>query len=206
MFTAFNRRCFLSGAAAAVAGVSSLQAGDPPSVSEPRATDGDDRVQPNWDEQFTLTVGPKSGDLAGTTDRVIQAAVDSVGRHGGGTVRILPGTFTLRNAIHLPSGIRLLGSGEETVLTRGPSETIPLAADSDWYDQEITLENTGGLRVGDGVTLTAKNPHNGSRVVVKRTLIARSGNRFRLSDGIRENLWLTGEPQCSSLLSEHQTW
>lgn len=202
-----NRRRFLAGAAAATAGFPGLQADTTPPVTRPRATDGDSRVEPNWDERLTITVGNDSGDLAGHTDRVIQAAVDTAGRLGGGTVRLLPGKFTLRNAIHLPSGLRLLGSGPETILTRGPSETIPLSADSDWYDQEITLKESGGLRVGDGVTLTAKNPHNGSQVVVKRTLVARSGRRFKLSDGIRENLWLTGEPQCSSLFplltSEH---
>ena len=31
-----------------------------------------------------------------------------------------------------------------------------LAADSDWYDQEITLENTAGFQVGDGICLRAR--------------------------------------------------
>jgi parallel beta-helix repeat protein len=35
--------------------------------------------------------------------------------------------------------------------------------------------------------------------VIKRTLVARSGNRFKLNDGIRENLWLSGEPTASLL-------
>jgi hypothetical protein len=38
-------------------------------------------------------------------------------------------------------------------------------------------------------------------------LVARSGNRFKLNQGLRENLWLSGEPTCSSLFplltSEH---
>ena len=55
------------------------------------------------------------------------------------------------------------------------------------------------FRVGDGITLMAKNPHDGSQTVIKRTLTARSGNRFKLSDGLRKNLWLTGKPTCSSL-------
>jgi nitrous oxidase accessory protein NosD len=44
-------------------------------------------------------------------------------------------------------------------------------------------------------------------VVIKRTFVARSGKRFKLSDGLRENLWLGGKPTCSSLFplftSEH---
>jgi hypothetical protein len=35
--------------------------------------------------------------------------------------------------------------------------------------------------------------------VIKRTLVARSGNRFRLDSGLRENLWISGKPTCASL-------
>lgn len=184
---------------ALAAGASPLTADNRPPVKNPRATDGDDRFEPDWQKKLTLTVGTKNGDLTGNSDRVLQAAVDYVARLGGGTVKVLPGTFTLRNAVHLPSKVRLTGSGQETVITRTASETIPLSADSDWYDQEITLEKKGNFRVGDGITLTAKNPHDGSSTVIKRTLVAQSGNRFKLNDGLRKNLWLSGKPQCSSL-------
>jgi len=99
----------------------------------------------------------------------------------------------------LPSRIRLQGSGPETVITKIASQTIKLSEDSDWYDQEITLAEAGQFQVGDGVTFVTKNPHNGSQTVIKRTLTARSGLRFKLNDGLRENLWLSGEPTCSSL-------
>ena len=112
---------------------------------------------------------------------------------------MLPGTFTLRNAIHLPSGIRILGSGADTLLTKIASESVPLSAESDWYDQEITLAQPKDFQVGDGVLLRAKNPHDGGDQVIKRTLVARSGNRFKLDDGLRSNLWLSGDPTCSSL-------
>ncbi|QDU38327.1 Pectate lyase superfamily protein [Maioricimonas rarisocia] len=196
-----SRRSFLVASAGLMAsGLSAFaRAEGRPPVHAPRATDGDDRHEPIWDERFTLTVGQKQGDLIGRDDRVLQAAVDYVARLGGGTVQILPGTYTLRNSVFLPSGVRLRGSGPDSIITKGPSETIKLAADSDWYDQEITLAQPGPFRVGDGVVLRTKNPHNGSIDVIRRTLVARSGNRFKLDDGIRKNLWLSGEPTCSSL-------
>ena len=195
-----NRRSFLTTAALAAVGTTlRLQADDRPVVASPRATDGDERFEPDWDKRLTVTVGTKSGDLVGSTDRVIQAAVDYVARLGGGSVLLLPGTYTLRNAVFLPSKIRLTGSAAETVITRGPSQTVALAADSDWYDQEITLAKPQDFRVGDGITLMAKDPNNGSQTVIKRTLVARSGNRFKLNDGLRKNLWLSGKPECSSL-------
>jgi hypothetical protein len=202
-----DRRRFLGTSSVAVAALAGPAAAggaatrtDPrPPVRDPRATSGDTRHGPKWDERFTLTVGTDSGDLCGRDQRVIQAAVDTVARMGGGTVKLLPGTFRLRNAVYLCSNLRLVGSGPDTVLVKEPSVTAKLAADSDWYDQEVTLADAGGFRVGDGVCLRAKNPHHGGPTVLKRTLVARSGNRFKLDKGLRENLWAAGSPTASTL-------
>lgn len=206
------RRRFLQSAASLLTlpGLAaSLGAQDPVPVTDPRATDGDERYEPKWDETLTITVGPKQADLVGADDKVIQAACDYIARLGGGTVQLLPGTFTLRNAVFLPSRIRLAGSGPETIITKAASVSVALSADSDWYDQEITLENASGFQVGDGVVLRAVNADHGGQTVIKRTLVARSGNRFKLDRGLRENLWVSGKPRCASLFplltSEHTT-
>ena len=196
-----TRRSFLGCTAAAIATFLSGQARSQelPQVTDPRATDGDDRCEPDWDERLTVTVGPEKADLIGAGDKVIQAAVDYVARLGGGTVHVLPGTYTMRNSVFLPSGIRLMGSGDDTIITKIPSITVPLAEDSDWYDQEVTLSDASGFQVGDGLLLRSKNPHSGSTEVIKRTVVARSGDRFKLNDGLRENLWLSGKPTVSLL-------
>jgi hypothetical protein len=170
-----------------------------PPIPPPRATSGDAVVQPKWDERLTVSVGPRKADLVGTTDRVLQAAVDYVARLGGGTVRVLPGTYQLRNSVFLRSGVRLLGSGLDSVLLKAPSVTTRLAADSDWYDQEITLADATGFELGDGVCLRTKNPHNGGTEVLKRILVARSGKRFRLDRALRQNYWLMGESTAATL-------
>ena len=197
----FNRRGFIGASLGFASALTATPAfsDDRPPVRHPRATDGDDRHEPNWNERFTLTVGAKKGDLIGNNDRVLQAAVDYVARLGGGTVHVLPGTYTLRNSIFLPSKVRLLGSGQDSVLTKIASESITLSEDSDWYDQEITLSKAAGFQVGDAVVLKTKNPHTGGTDVLRRTLVARKGNRFKLNDGLRKNFWLTGKPTCASL-------
>ena len=197
-----SRRRFLGAAMATGMGAASLnplEAGQPPVVKRPRATDGDRRFEPDWNERLSISVGTKSGDIVGSGDKAIQAAIDYIAGKGGGTIQIQPGTYTLRNALHLPSNIRLSGSGPETIITKGASETVALSEDSDWYDQEITLEKSAGFQVGDGVVLIAKNPGNGTQNVIKRSLIAQSGNRFKLNDGLRKNLWLAGKPTASTL-------
>ncbi len=171
---------------------------DRPPVTNPRATAGD-LVEPVWKERLTITVGPKDADVAGVTEKAIQAAVDSVARWGGGTVRILPGTYRLRNAVYLQSNVRILGSGLDSVLIKEPSVKSALAADSDWYDQEITLADARGFQVGDGICLRAKDTGHGGNIVIKRTLVARNGNRFKLDRALRENTWLPGSPTAATL-------
>lgn len=197
-----SRRVFLgSVVGSGLAGLTGLSRAKDrrPEVDRPRATDGDDRFEPNWDERLTLTVGPDKADLVGKDDKAIQAAFDYVTRLGGGTVKLQPGTYTLRNSVFLPSKTRLLGSGADSIITKIASQSVDVSADSDWYDQEITLKDASGFRVGDGITLQLKNPHNGGTEVIKRMLVAQKGNRFKLNDGLRKNVWLSGKPTCSSL-------
>ncbi len=190
---------FLLGACAAEQTWGQSEPGrSPAAAGNPRAIAGDP-VEPAWDERLTVTVGERDADIVGTTDRAIQAAVDYAGQRGGGTVQISPGTYRLRNAIYLSSRIRIKGSGPDTVLIKEPSVTTTLAADSDWYDQEITLADARGFQLGDGICLRAKNPATGGPVVIKRTLVARTGNRFRLDRALRENLWLQGAPTAATL-------
>ncbi|RPI88310.1 MAG: right-handed parallel beta-helix repeat-containing protein [Planctomycetaceae bacterium] len=197
-----SRRDALKCSAAALAGWIAPASGDDqgrPAVDNPRATSGDDVHEPNWEERLTLTVGPHDADIVGTSEKAIQAAVDSVTRWGGGTVRILPGKYLFRNAVYLASKVRVVGSGTDTEIVKAPSVKTKLSADSDWYDQEITLADAAGFRVGDGICLRAKNPHHTGSNVAKRTLVARSGNRFKLDRPLRENFWEMGDPTVATL-------
>ncbi|MBP9226309.1 MAG: hypothetical protein KBF76_20750, partial [Verrucomicrobiales bacterium] len=101
--------------------VTPVAAADRPPVSQPRATSGDTEVEPAWEERITVTVGHEGGDINGTGHIALQAAVDYVAGKGGGTVRILPGIYRLRNAVYLQSGIRLIGSRADTILIKEPS-------------------------------------------------------------------------------------
>ena len=171
---------------------------DMPPVLTPRATSGDRVHEPDWEQGLTLTVGQDQADIVGKNDKAIQAAVDYVARLGGGTVHVLPGTYRLRNSIFLRKGVRLLGSGTDSVLVKEPSHETVLAADSDWFDQEVTLANPDGFQVGDGVILETKNPHTKGTDILCRTLVARSGNRFKLDKALRKNFWTMMEPTISS--------
>ncbi len=107
-----RRRQFLTAPLALAAGIR-LQGDEKPKaleVTDPRATSGDP-VEPNWESGNTVTVGPHRADMVGSDQKAIQAAVDYVARLGGGTVRILPGTYRMRNAVYLRSRVRIVGNG-----------------------------------------------------------------------------------------------
>ena len=199
MSFAINRRVVLASAVTIFSGAASGSEPGSPKVTRPRATDGDQKSHPNWDDHLTISVGNRGADINGSDDRAIQSAVDYVRRMGAGTVKLTPGVFKLRNSIQLPSNLRLVGSGDDTVITKHASHTANIVDDSDWYDQEITLKSGHGFRVGDAVFIRGENAHNGDMEHLKRTLIARKGNRFKLNDGLRKNIWLSGKPNATSI-------
>ena len=148
---------------------------------------------------LSVTVGRGDGQINGSDDRAIQAGIDYLTALGGGTLKLLPGTYHLNNAIYLRSNIRIEGSGDETVLVKNPSVSTPLALDSDWYDSDVTLTESDGFEVGYGVCLRAKTPHHGGSNVIKRTIIAKEGNRLWLDKSLEKNFWADHEAQISTL-------
>ena len=197
---ALQRRQFLQVFGSLVAGAviaNRARATELPPNTNPRAIFGD-RTEPDWEQRLTITVGPEKADLVGATDRVIQAAIDYVGRFGGGTVRVLPGTYRMRNSVFLQSNVRLLGSGADSVLFKEPSATTRLTVDGDHWDQEVSLADASGFQVGDGVRLVSKDPYGKGTNIIQRTLIARSGSRFKLDRRLEERFHLEGQPQIAT--------
>ncbi len=193
-----NRRAFLASTSSLLAAADTIP--QAPEVTRPRATAGD-VVEPVWEQGVEVTVGPEKADLVGSDHRAIQAAVDYVAGLGGGTVRILPGNYRFRNAVNLRSGVRIVGSGADSVCIKEPSVKTLLAENSDWYEREVTLVDPAGFQVGDGIVLTTRNPNNGSFDTYKRTLVARSGSRFKLNEMLVENFWTKEGADASTLFA-----
>lgn len=150
-------------------------------------------------DRIHVRVGPHDADFTGETHRAIQAAVDHAATFGGGTVEILPGTYRMGNAVHLRSGIRLVGHGDATLLLKNPSFSTPLADDTDWYEWAAAVEDPSGFEVGGGVLLQGKNPHTGGMERTKHTVTAIRGNVLHLDRQPRKNMWLSGEATASTL-------
>jgi hypothetical protein len=100
-----------------------------------------------------IRIGIEGGDFRGSDHRALQAAVDYVARLGGGTVRIGPGRYQMRNALTLRDNVRIVGEPGKTVLAACAGLKVRLAADGDCNERQITLADASGFQVGDGVSI-----------------------------------------------------
>lgn len=149
---------------------------------------------------LTLTVGQAGGDLRGTDDKVIQAGIDYLHRFGGGILQILPGVYTLRNAIHLRPHLTLRGSGPDTVLKMAPSVATPLVRDADWYEYAVRVKDPAGFAPGNGLLLST-NDEKGVPKYLFATITAVQDDMVFFDQRTEANFWLSGEATASSLFS-----
>lgn len=103
-----------------------------------------------------IRVGTQDADIQGNDNRALQAAVDYVGNLGGGIVEIGPGEYLMRDSLHLRSRVTVRGAGEKTVLRKDREYRSPLAADGDFGEEAITVQNPEGFTVGRGVYVASK--------------------------------------------------
>jgi len=126
----------------------------------------------------TITVGPSDADIVGSDNRVLQAAVDYVGMLGGGIVRILPGTYLMRDSLHLRSRVTLLGSGPDTVLRKADAIASPLYLDGDYGEEQVTVAADEGFEPGMG--LTVLDDRSGGFHTTVATIIGKHGHTLKI--------------------------
>ncbi len=154
-------------------------------------------------QRMEITVGQGEGDLQGTDDKVIQAAVDYVGRLGGGTVRVLPGTYTMRNSIFLRSGITLRGSGEKTVLRKAPSVSSPVVREADWFEYCLQVADPKGFTTGCGIAVQNKqadSEHDVTEVQLFTVTDIRA-NVLYLDRRTEKDFWMEESAKVQTLFS-----
>lgn len=123
-----------------------------------------------------ITVGTENAAIMGTDNRALQSAVDYIAQLGGGTVEILPGTYTMYNALHLRSNITVRGHGEKTILKKANAVESPLVLDGDFGEEQITVQDPTGFEVGFGVSMN--DDRNGGFHTAVGTIIWQKANTF----------------------------
>ncbi|MBN2594499.1 MAG: right-handed parallel beta-helix repeat-containing protein [Sedimentisphaerales bacterium] len=179
--------------AAPVAGASNQETGSEQSVT---STNRPMRTLQN----LILTVGQAEGDLQGDDDKIIQAGIEYLHRLGGGTLKVLPGVYNLRNAVYMHPNITLRGSGEQTVLRKTSSVVTALARDSDWFEYGVQVEESKGFVPGGGIMLRSKTgPGDWQFDVLRATITAVEGDVIFLDRLTEENFWLEKEATAATI-------
>jgi hypothetical protein len=110
-------------------------------------------VKPSAPE-MTLTVGGRDADISGFTSEAIQTAADAILNSGrGGTIKLLPGIFTINAPVRLYDNMSLTGSGEKTILKKCRGFHSAFAIDADYGEYQITVADASGFTAGMGVAI-----------------------------------------------------
>jgi parallel beta-helix repeat protein len=172
--------------------------GDQETASKQPVTSSNRPIRDRRD--MVLTIGQTQGDLQGKDDKVIQAGIEYLNRVGGGTLRILPGVYNLRNAIYLRPNIILKGSGEETVLRKASSVVTALTKDSDWFEYGVRVEDVSGFATGGGIMLRSKKAAGDWQYdVLSATVTAIHGDIIFLDRLTKENFWVDANATAATI-------
>ncbi len=151
-------------------------------------------------QAFVLTVGQTEGDLQGKDDKILQAGIEYLNRLGGGTLRILPGTYTLQNAVYLRPNITLQGSGETTILRKADGVVVPVTRDADWFEYGVQVKDPKGFTPGGGIMLRSKTgPGDWQYEVVRATVTAIEGNVLFIDRITQKDFWADKDATAATI-------
>jgi len=142
-----------------------------------------------------VTVG--GGRYRGSTNAALQKAVDDVGAAGGGVVEVPAGTYMMHDALHLRSGVRVVGE-KGAILKKVPSVSSPLKAYVGYGHYEFALVEPDKFRVGMGVHLTDSQSKGFYDTVA--TIIGRKGEWFFI-DRMANHDYLGQDARATSVFS-----
>ncbi|MBM3566279.1 MAG: hypothetical protein FJX42_09235, partial [Alphaproteobacteria bacterium] len=144
-----------------------------------------------------ITVGHRDADIVGNDNRALQAAVDYVGQLGGGLVEVGPGEYLMRDSLHMRTGVTLRGVGAETVLKKSDEVRSLLAADGDFGEYAITVQNPEGFEIGHGVHIATKRV-NGFHTICA-TILNKKDNYLTLSRPLNADCMMADDAYAATI-------
>lgn len=139
----------------------------------------DKKVPTGSKNGITITVGQENAHIVGNDHLALQAAVDYVANHGGGTVHIGPGEYAMFDSLHLRSHVTVRGTGKDTLLIKEPAFESALVLDGDFGEEQVTLEDATGFMPGSGISVT--DDSSGGFHTVVATILWSDGSTFGVS-------------------------
>jgi parallel beta-helix repeat protein len=149
------------------------------------------------EERILVRVGVSEGDMVGRDNRVLQGAVDYVASLGGGVVEVGAGEYLMRDSLHLRPNVTVRGVAGRSVLRKAHSVAAPLVLDGDYGEEQFTVAEDSGFKVGDGVAIWDRNS-GGFHTTVGR-ITGRSGNAFAISMPLNADCMVQNGAQAATV-------
>lgn len=106
--------------------------------------------------EHKITVGGSSADITMFNNQAIQFAIDAISETGG-TVKLNAGNFEIAAPVRMKSNVKLIGSGEQTILKKADGVQTRFIVDADYGELKLSVENSDGFEIGMKVQVTDKN-------------------------------------------------
>ncbi|HLH53979.1 MAG TPA: right-handed parallel beta-helix repeat-containing protein [Verrucomicrobiae bacterium] len=145
----------------------------------------------------SITVGRNDADLIGSDERALQAALDYIAGLGGGTVLIGPGEFVMHDSLHLRSFVTVRGTPGATILRKAKGVSSSLAMDGDYGEEQVTVRDPAGFKVGYGITVWDKQS-GGFHTTVGR-IIGANGNTFAFNTALNADCLVANEAMAATV-------
>jgi parallel beta-helix repeat protein len=148
-------------------------------------------------ERPFITAGQNNADLIGNDNRILQAAVDYIAGLGGGVVEIKAGEYLMYDSLHLRSNVTVRGDKGKTLLRKADGVVSPLALDGDFGEQQITLTEPEGFKVGCGVAIWDERA-GGFHTTVAR-ITGRNKNTFSIDKPLMADCMVHRKARAASV-------
>ena len=148
-------------------------------------------------EQPRISVGQRDADIVGSDNRALQAAVDYVAGLGGGTVEIGEGEYRMQDSLHLRSFVTVRGTAGKTVLKKAKGVVSPLALDGDFGEEQISMVDPAGFKIGHGVTVWDANS-GGFHTTVAR-ITGQNGNTFSIDKPLNADCMVANKAKAATV-------
>src|SRR2546430_1286407 len=145
----------------------------------------------------TITVGVSGADIIGSDNRALQAAVDYIAGLGGGTVEIGAGEFVMHDWMHLRWFVTVRGVKGKTILRKDKAAVSILALDGDYGEEQITVVNPEGFKVGYGVAVW-DSQSGGFHTTVGR-ITGQNGNTFSIATPLNADCMMANKAQAATV-------
>jgi hypothetical protein len=145
----------------------------------------------------TVTVGNEKADIVGSDNRALQAAVDYIAGLGGGVVEIGEGRFLMYDSLHLRTNVTVRGKKGKTVLLKADGVVSALVLDGDFGEQQFTVENPTGFKVGYGVAIW-DDQAGGFHTTVAR-ITGGNGNTFSIDNPLMADCMVSNKARAATV-------